>query len=184
MLGIAMAKSDATPTFGSAFLRARAVLRIGRGDVAHACRVTMRTVARWEADESWPTLEDRHLLLRLYSKLPREDLHSMAALAQTTLAAAGIPETPVAAPPSPGPLPPAPFSAAAQKVVDDAIREAAEDLGLVARDLRPVASRLFDARARAGVTPEAAARMVLGIPKRPEKTEQPEPRAPKEPEAR
>ena len=49
----------------------------------------------------------------------------------------------------------------AQKVVDDAVREAAEELSLDPRVLRPVVSRLYEAIAQGGVPPDAAARLAV-----------------------
>jgi hypothetical protein len=62
----------------------------------------------------------------------------------------------------------------AQTVVDDAVREAAEDLDVTPRALRPILSHLIDRAARAGVPLDAAARMVLGVPKKePEEKKKP-----------
>ena len=51
-------------------------------------------------------------------------------------------------------------------MVDDAVREAAEDLEVAPQQLRPALSRMLDRIARAGVPIEAATRMVLGVPKK------------------
>ncbi len=161
-----MRKVDAPLTFGAALRRARAVLRLDRATVARACRVGVRTVSRWESDHSWPGLEVRQAVLRVHARLPSPQLQELAQLAETTLAAAGIHEEP-----APAPAPVILFSPSAQKAIDDAIREAAEDLGVHARELRPVASRFLDALARAGVSAEVGARMAIGIPKRPGKAE-------------
>jgi len=66
------------------------------------------------------------------------------------------------------PPPEIPFvpTPAHQKAIDDAIREAAEELEIEPRKLRPVASRLFGALARSGVPVEAAAGMAFARAKK------------------
>jgi hypothetical protein len=58
--------------------------------------------------------------------------------------------------------------ATAQQTVDDALREMAEELELLPKALRPSLSRMLERLARAGVPMDAASRMVLGVPKKPE----------------
>ncbi len=149
---------------------AREALHVDRAIAAKACDVVPRTLSRWEAGASWPPLEDRFTLLRLLIDLPLPELEKLADLAMTTLGAAQTTVVPhpddVVAPASVVLAPP---SASAQKVLDDALREAAEDLAVHAAALRPVASRLLDAIAKTGGTLDVAARMVIGILKRPEK---------------
>jgi hypothetical protein len=57
--------------------------------------------------------------------------------------------------------PPSTPSPATTKVLDDAVREAAEELSIDVKTLRPVASRLFEALATYEIPPAAAAQMVL-----------------------
>ncbi len=64
-----------------------------------------------------------------------------------------------------GPTTPAAAPAAradAQKVGDDAVREAAEALDVAPRVLRPVARRLFQAIANGSVPTDVAARLAAG----------------------
>jgi transcriptional regulator with XRE-family HTH domain len=144
-------------------LAARKAARVTRSEIAHECQVLPRTVARWEDGESDPGLLKRGKVVKaLYAtgRTPRHLLEALAEQASVTLWQLGL-ELP------PGTKPVAPVSAyvesaAAQKVVDDAVRAAAEDLAIDPRALRPVASRLFEAIAQGEIPAEAAAKMALG----------------------
>jgi hypothetical protein len=52
-------------------------------------------------------------------------------------------------------------AAAAQKTVDDAVREAAEELGIAPGTLRPVVARLLEAIAQGDVSAQVAAEMAV-----------------------
>jgi hypothetical protein len=53
----------------------------------------------------------------------------------------------------------------AQRAIDDAVRELAEELDVAASVIRPGLSRFLGSLAEAAVPVDAAARMVLGLPK-------------------
>jgi transcriptional regulator with XRE-family HTH domain len=164
-----MPKTTPLVTFGSAFGRARRALGIQRDTVAGACGVRPRTVSRWENDQNSPSLADRHRLLHVVLDAPLEQLEELARLAGTTLDAAGIevlpPDEPtVVALPAAAPAPQALPGPTAQKAIDDAIREAAEELNVRAGDLRAAAGKLLAAIRGTGATLEEATRMVLARP--------------------
>ncbi len=163
--------------FGVALRRAREAAGLTQSAVARHLHKTALTVHRWEMQNVRPTFEDRVTLLRTLAKAPRPLLAELATASEVQL------DSVLPLPPPPAPVPPpvavasAPpakvMDANAQTVVDDAVREAAEDLELSPRVLRPVLSRFLDRVARASVPMDAAARMVLGVPKKepPEKNE-------------
>ncbi len=137
-------------------------------------------VYRWEQLRVVPRHEVKVRVLRALAEAPREVLARLAAASDVTLESLGL-APPPAAPPPPAvaaptpvapPVPPAPkLDASAQTVVDDALREAGEEIDVSPRVLRPALSRMLDRMARAGVPMDAAARMVLGVPRK-------EPKAP------
>ena len=156
--------------FGIALRRAREAAGLSQADVALNLQKAAITVHRWETKGTLPTFEDRVKLLQRLANAPRPLLADLANAGKVALESVlPLPPPPVASPPPP---PAAPASTAkvmdanAQTVVDDALREAAEDLDVAPRALRPVLSRLLDRIGRAGVPMDAAARMVLGVPKR------------------
>ncbi len=132
-------------------------------------------VYRWEQLRVVPRLEVRMGVIRALAEAPREVLARLAAASDVTLESLGLVPPPPAPPPPPvatttpvaPPVPAAPkLDASAQTVVDDALREAGEEIDVSPRVLRPALSRMLDRMARAGVPMDAAARMVLGVPKK------------------
>jgi transcriptional regulator with XRE-family HTH domain len=163
-------RSMGTPSsFGAALTMAREAARMSKTDIALALSTLPNTVYRWETTKARPSMEVRIKLLRVLSDAPRDKLQQLADEAEVSLASIGLgaPPPPAANPavPPPAPAPP-PIPAGAQAIVDDAVREAAEELDLAPKALRPVLSRMLDRLARAGVPVDAAARMVLGVPKK------------------
>jgi transcriptional regulator with XRE-family HTH domain len=158
--------------FGVVLREVRTGLHMTQRQLAAALGRRPMAVNRWEMGAMVPRLEDRLRVLHALDDAPRADLERLAIAAGTTLRAAGFedePAPPPAAAPSAAPLappPPSTLSPLAQAMVDDAVREAAEDLEVAPQKLRPALSRMLDRIARAGVPIEAATRMVLGVPKR------------------
>jgi DNA-binding XRE family transcriptional regulator len=134
-------------------------MRISRVELAKELDVLPRTVARWEADQHDPSETIASLIILFFEErgAPRPLLEELAKAAYIHLLSLGI-----------GPFPKVAFkpSAASQKVVDDAVREAAEDLGLEPRALRPVVSRLLEAIAQGGIPADAAAKMAVAREKK------------------
>jgi hypothetical protein len=150
-----------TLPFGAALLAARLAARVSRAQIAATCGVLPRTVARWEAGENDPDATSRELAILFLDGtgcLPRPLLEQLAESGHAPLWSLGIEPPPGATVAKASVFVP---SAASQKVVDDAIREAAEDLAIPAPSLRPVVSRLLEAIARGGVPADAAARMAI-----------------------
>jgi transcriptional regulator with XRE-family HTH domain len=171
----------ATPSsFGVALRSAREAAGLSQTRVAHEMRTYPQTVHRWEKSSSIPTMEVRIALVRLLKDAPRPLLEELAEESNLDLASLGMeppppaapaPSAPLAAPaPPPPPAPPPVIPATAQAMVDDALREAAEEIDVAPRALRPALSRMLDRLARGGVPMDAAARMVLGVPKKPAAT--------------
>jgi transcriptional regulator with XRE-family HTH domain len=168
-----MAKSE----FGRVLREVRNAVHMTQQQLAAAVSRRSMAVHRWEQLGTVPHLEDRIRIIQALAAAPRADLERLAVASGTTLRAAGIEEpappalpSPVVASPSPAPAAPASLSPLAQGLVDDAVREAAEELETTPQQLRPALSRMLDRIARAGVPIEAATRMVLGVPKKPEKS--------------
>ena len=95
----------------SASLVARTRMELGltQGDVAKACFVARRTVARWESAHSTPTVEQLRKLARMaYPKEPRLAAE-LAAEGDTTLEALGLVAPAPAPPPPPRAFPPVPL---------------------------------------------------------------------------
>lgn len=132
--------------------------------LAKPCEVVPRTVARWLAGETLPNpFQQRNIVHVLHAtgRVPRDLLEELASASADTLESLDIVRR---APPPPAP-PPVP--ADAQRIVDDAIREAAEALDVTPRTLRPIVSQLLDALARGAVPVDAGARLaVAGGPKK------------------
>jgi transcriptional regulator with XRE-family HTH domain len=158
-----MAKASQEPSFGTILVAARTAAGVSRSEIAKECDVEPRTVARWEADENDPSTDAKWLILHLLhesGRAPRPLLEQLADASDIALWQLGIDPPPHAAPAAPPPAPVAP-SPAARKAIDDAVREAAEDLGVDPRTLRPVLRRLLEAIAATGVGTEDAARLVV-----------------------
>ena len=152
--------NDTTRTFGAVLLAARTAAKVTRAELAKGLDVLPRTVARWEADENTPSTTDMQLILHFLhetGRLPRPLLDEYAKVTYLSPWTLGI-----------DPLPEVRFvpTPAHQKAIDDAIREAAEDLEIEPRTLRPVASRLFAALAKSGIPANAAAGMAVARAKK------------------
>jgi hypothetical protein len=112
-------------------------------------------------------MEVRITVLRLLETATRPLLETLAAESEVDLATIGM-----GAPPPPVVVASPPVAVAptipptAQATVDDALREAAEEIEVTPKLLRPALSRMLDRLARGGVPMDAAARMVLGVPKK------------------
>jgi hypothetical protein len=111
-------------------------------------------------------MDVRVTVLRLLADATRPLLETLATEAEVDLASIGLgPPPPAAVAPPPVAVAPA-IPAAAQATVDDALREAAEEIEVAPKLLRPALSRMLDRLARGGVPMDAASRMVLGVPKK------------------
>ncbi len=155
-------------TFAAALTLAREATRMSKSDIAREIGTYPNTVYRWERHDSRPSMEVRIRLLQILRDAPRPLLESLAAESEVDLVSIGL--TPPAPPPPPvpavAPAQPAAIPASAQAMVDDALREAAEEIDVTPKLLRPAMSRMLDRLARGGVPIDAAARMVLGVPKK------------------
>jgi transcriptional regulator with XRE-family HTH domain len=158
-----------SPTFAEAFEAVRKSLHLTQRRVAELHGVSPRTVERWVLRETTPPLHERIKLLRTLRDAPLHLLETLARVSGTTLDAAGIASAPASAPPPPSSLFLSPMSqsigASAQRVIDDAVRELADELDLTANTIRPGLSRFLGALAVVGAPVDAAARMVLGLPR-------------------
>ncbi|MGO8996470.1 MAG: helix-turn-helix domain-containing protein [Polyangiaceae bacterium] len=160
-------RAEAPATFADAFEAVRKSLHLTQRRVAELHGVSPRTVERWVLRETTPPLHERIKLLRTLRDAPLPLLETLARVSGTTLDAAGIAPAPHAS------TPPPPTSlllhqsigASAQRVIDDAVRELADELDLTANTIRPGLSRFLGALAGAGAPVDAAARMVLGLPR-------------------
>jgi transcriptional regulator with XRE-family HTH domain len=142
-------------SFGAALLAARKAARVTRAELAKEMDLLPRTISRWETGQNVPDSTRRELVIHaLYrtGRVPRALLEQLADAAYTRLWMLGIEARPAA------PWVPTPAHA---KIVDDAIRQAAEDLGIQARALRPAVSKLLGALARGGIPAGAAAELAL-----------------------
>ncbi len=138
-------------------------------DIAMELKTYPNTVYRWERRNSMPAMEVRVKLLRLLEGAPRPLLQALASESGVQLASIGMGGAAAAAPAvqaAPAPAVVAAIPASAQATVDDALREAAEEIEVSPKVLRPALSRMLDRLARGGVPMDAAARMVLGVPKK------------------
>jgi hypothetical protein len=150
-----------TTSFADALEAVRKSLHLTQRRVAELHGVSPRTVERWALRETTPPLHERLSLLRTLRDAPVALLEKLARASGTTLAAAGIAPAQT----------PAPMQAAqsiapgAQRAIDDAVRELAEELDVAASAIRPGLSRFLGSLAGAGLPVDAAARMVLGVPK-------------------
>lgn len=141
--------------FSHLLLLALDATKVRRADIAKACRVLPRTVARWEVGECEPSIPMKTtVILTLHDshRLPRVLLDKLGEDVGLTAWQLGL------APPPPPDFTPSP---ATQKVLDDAVREAAEDLAVDPRALRPVLSRVFAALVHYEIPVGAAAEMVV-----------------------
>jgi hypothetical protein len=158
--------------FGEALRHAREAAGLTQAALARHLKKTPVSAHRWETQGVRPPYEARVEILRFLAKAPRPLLEALADMSDVDLdSVLPLPPAPVPVPPAPHvaaapPLPAKVMLANAQTLLDDAVREAAEDLDVSPRVLRPVLSRLLDRAARAGVPVDAAARMVLGVPKK------------------
>jgi transcriptional regulator with XRE-family HTH domain len=154
--------------FGLAVAAARDAVHITQRQLAAKVGKKPTQVYRWEQLRVMPHLEDRMRVIQALAEAPHV-LARLAAASDVTLESLGLaPPSPVATttlvttPPAPAPK----LDASAQTLVDDALREAGEEIDVSPRVLRPALSRMLDRMARAGVPMDAAARMVLGVPKK------------------
>jgi hypothetical protein len=151
-----------TITFADALEAVRKSLQLTQRRVAELHGVSPRTVERWVLRETTPPLHERLSLLRTLRDAPLPLLETLARASGTTLEAAGMVRGPTAGAPSLG----APsIGPSAQRAIDDAVRELAEELDVAASAIRPGLSRFLGSLAEAAVPVDAAARMVLGLPK-------------------
>jgi hypothetical protein len=128
---------------------------VSRADVAKVCRVLPRTVARWADGDCEPSVQRKTAVIqRLHDsgRLPKALLDKLADDVGLTAWQLGL------EPPPPPDFTPSP---ATQKVLDDAVREAAEELAVDPRALRPVLSRVFAALVRYEIPVGAAVEMVV-----------------------
>jgi hypothetical protein len=142
------------PTFAELLVAALEETGVRRGAIAQACGVVPRTVARWEDGDCEPGLPMKSTVLVTLYDSGRLSTELLEALAHDY----GVEpwQLGMGSPPPPDFTP----SPATQKVLDDAVREAAEDLGVDVGALRPVVSKLFAALAQYEIPPGAAAGMV------------------------
>jgi transcriptional regulator with XRE-family HTH domain len=149
--------------FGVALTKAREAAGLSQTQIAAKLGRGPNTVHRWEKRRSIPSMEVRIALLRLLADAPRSLLEDLADESKVDLASIGM-GPPVAEAPSAAST--AAIQAGAQTMVDDALREAAEEMNVLPMVARPALSRMLDRLARGGVPIDAAARMVLGVPKK------------------
>jgi transcriptional regulator with XRE-family HTH domain len=163
-----------TTTFGEALETARESIGMSKTQLAYAVRVLGNTAYRWEKQGTMPVMEMRIKILRTLAAAPRALLEALAEESGVTLESIGMALPPPPPPPAPilptapasqGAAPPVPANA--QATIDDAVREAAEEIDVSPKLLRPALSRMLDRLARTGVPLDAASRMVLGVPKKP-----------------
>lgn len=148
-------------SFADALEAVRKSLHLTQRRVAELHGVSPRTVERWVLRETTPPLHERLSLLRTLRDAPLPLLEKLARASGTTLEAAGMaPAQPSAAAPSITGIGPT-----TQRAIDDAVRELADELDVAASTIRPGLSRFLGSLAGAGVPVDAAARMVLGVPK-------------------
>ena len=155
MRGLPMAKLTPKKAYGALLTRAIRMARLDPYEIAKPCQVVTRTVARWQAGETQPNpFQQRNIvhLLHETGRVPRAMLEELALASADDLVSLGL-ESP------PPKRPAAPLNA--QKVIDDAVREAAEELSLEPKVLRRVASRLYQAIAEGNVPADAAARLAV-----------------------
>jgi DNA-binding XRE family transcriptional regulator len=154
-------------TFGVALMNAREATGLSQTELAARLRTLPNTVYRWEKRRSKPPMEKRIALIRALADAPRALLDELADESGVDLLAIGMGPPPPAVPAA-VPLVPVPsaITATTQTMVDDALREAAEEIEVSPKVLRPALSRMLDRLARGGVPIDAASRMVLGVPKK------------------
>jgi transcriptional regulator with XRE-family HTH domain len=158
--------------FAAALTAARQAAGVTQTQIARELELYPNQVHRWEKQGTFPSMEKRIAVLRMLKGAPRALLDELARQSDVTLESIGM-----GLPPPPPPSPPAhaaaaspatapPMAANAQATIDDAVREAAEEMDVSPKVLRPALSRMLDRLARTGVPIDAAARMVLGVPKK------------------
>jgi hypothetical protein len=165
MPALPMAKLTEKQAYGALLGQAIALARLRPYEVAKACEVVTRTVARWQAGQTQPNpFQQRNIVFLLHEtgRVPRAMLEELASASADDLVSLGLESPPAKRPVAPP---------NAQKVVDDAVREAAEELSLDPKVLRPVVSRLYQAIAEGNVPADAAARLVVA--ERAERNERP-----------
>jgi hypothetical protein len=143
------------PRFHHLFVIALEQTKVPRAVIAKACGVLPRTVKRWEDDDCEPSVPVKHAALLALHESGRLEPDLLEMLAEDIGLSAwqlGL-----------GPPPPPEFvpTAAAQKVLDDAVREAAEELAVDPRALRPVLRRLFATMTECEIPAHAAVEMVV-----------------------
>jgi len=146
--------------FGNAMRDARVACGLTRVGLAKRIGNGTTAIYRWEKGTLVPALESRLRVVNGLKNAPRPMLERLARAADVSL-----PPAPVAAAPASQGTPEA-LGASVQSLVDDALREAAEDADVSPKLLRPALSRMLDRLAKARVPMDAAARMVLGVPKK------------------
>jgi transcriptional regulator with XRE-family HTH domain len=157
--------------FGIALFQARFALHLTQPQVAARVGKGLTAVHRWEKQGVVPHLEDRIRVVRALAQAPPAMLKRLADASGVSLESLGLAPRPAPAPPPPvlqppSLSPPTALDPSAQTIVDDALREAAEEIDASPKTLRPALSRMLDRIAKAGVPIDAAARMVLGVPKK------------------
>jgi hypothetical protein len=141
--------------FSHLFLLALDATGVSRSDVARACGVVPRTAARWADGDCEPSVAVKTTIVhRLYDsrRLPKALLDKLCEDIGQAAWQLGL-----EAPPAPVFTP----SPATQKVLDDVVREAAEELSVDPRALRPVLSRVFAELVRYEIPVGAAVGMVV-----------------------
>jgi hypothetical protein len=141
--------------FGHLLLLAMRLTGVTRSQIATACSVNSRTVARWENAENDPPLPAKTHAIEALQQSGKLDPKLLALLTNNVglepwSLGYGTPPVPVFTP-----------SAATRKVLDDAVREAAEELGIATGVLRPALSKLLRALVEYEIPPGAAAEMVV-----------------------
>jgi hypothetical protein len=147
--------SDDEAHFGHLLLLAMQMTGVTRAQIAHACHVNSRTVARWENAENDPPLQAKTHAIDVLVESGKLDPKLLELLTGNV----GLEPWSLGyqAPPAPEFTP----SAATRKVLDDAVREAAEELAVDPRVLRPALSKLLRALVQYEIPPGAAAEMVV-----------------------
>jgi hypothetical protein len=147
-------------TFAHLLLIALEETKVSRTEMTKACGVLPRTVARWVDGDAEPDIGKKSIVIHL--------LHDSGRLRKVLLDKLceniGLEAWQLNL--EPPPVPEFIRSPATEKVLDDAVREAAEELGVDPRVLRPVLSRLFAALVRYEIPAGAAAEMVVARMKR------------------
>jgi DNA-binding XRE family transcriptional regulator len=160
-----MSTANANKEFGIAMRAARMACGLTQANLARRVGQGNTAIFRWEKGSLLPKLETRIRVVRALGSAPRPMLERLANAGDVSLAMLGL--VPAEAQAAPGSSDSSgSLGASAQALVDDALREAAEEADVSPKLLRPALSRMLDRLARARVPMDAAARMVLGVPKK------------------